>query len=231
MRNNLVAQRYAKAVLKNVEEQDHQAFRKDIAVLRDLFAEDREYISALNSFLYPLNERLDLAVKITDGLQNPEIWKNLFSILIKKHRFNILKEILTTLDHDILAESKKIKVELTLAFQHDEDTVKRIVKKIEKILKSDVEELRKRYIFEDFHEALIAQTIYAIRMTCTYNGGEKIEERGLVEGKLVFSVVVGNVQQEEIRIPIDEIRIAEFEDAGYLGIQLNQIERINVAEG
>ena len=139
MRNNLVAQRYAKAVLKNVEEQDHQAFRKDIAVLRDLFAEDREYISALNSFLYPLNERLDLAVKITDGLQNPEIWKNLFSILIKKHRFNILKEILTTLDHDILAESKKIKVELTLAFQHDEDTVKRIVKKIEKILKSDVE--------------------------------------------------------------------------------------------
>ena len=99
------------------------------------------------------------------------------------------------------------------------------------ILKNDVEELRKRYIFEDFQEALIAQTIYAIRMTCSYTSEEKIEKRGLVEGKLVFSVVVGNVQQEEIRVPIDEIRISEFKDAGYLGVQLNEMERIKITEG
>jgi F-type H+-transporting ATPase subunit delta len=139
VRNNLVAQRYAKAVLRNVEQRDHHALRKDVFTLRDLFAEDREFISALNSFLYPLNERLDLALKITYGLQNPEIWQNLFSILIKKHRFNILTDILNTLDHDILAESDKIKVELILAFQHDENMVKRIIKKVEKALHSEVE--------------------------------------------------------------------------------------------
>ena len=98
------------------------------------------------------------------------------------------------------------------------------------ISKKDVEELRKRYLFENFREALIAQTIYALRMTFNYAGDEKIEEHGLVEGELVFSVVVGNVQQEEIRIPIDEIRIAEFEDAGHLGVKLNEMQRVNVTE-
>ena len=140
MRNSLVAQRYADAVLKNIKQKDHQVFRKDIITLQNIFAEDREYITALNSFLYPLKERLELAEKITESLENSEVWKNLFTILIKKHRFNILSDILSGLDDEILAENNKIKAKITMAFQHDETVEKNIIRKVEEMLGSEIEE-------------------------------------------------------------------------------------------
>jgi len=139
VRNNLVAQRYAKAALKNVERQNHQIFREDIIALLAVFAENKEYITALNSFLFPLKERLELAEKVAAELRMSNVWKSLFQLLIKKHRFNILNDILDGLEYYILAEDNKLKVTLTMAFEHNKEMINEIVNRVEKELKSKIE--------------------------------------------------------------------------------------------
>jgi F-type H+-transporting ATPase subunit delta len=140
VKNNLVARRYAKAVLKNLDGKDHLSFREDINSLKTVFTKDKEFIKSLNSFLYPLNERLELADEIAAELGTPGIWKNLFFILIKKHRFNIIYEILTGLENHILAEEGRVKATLTLAFQHDRKMISRVMQQVEKELGSKIEE-------------------------------------------------------------------------------------------
>jgi len=140
VKNILIAQRYAKAILLNINKTDYNLIRDDVRVLKSGLTENREFIIALNSYLYPVKDRLKIVQKISEKLNQSEIWKNLSEILIKKHRFNIIIAILTELENLILAENNKIKITLTLAFKHDEEMIKKIIKQIEKILECKVEE-------------------------------------------------------------------------------------------
>jgi F-type H+-transporting ATPase subunit delta len=137
--NNLVAQRYARAVIDNVDADKHLVLNEDINCLKEAFLEDREYASAMNSFLYPLKERLQLAEKITEKLNIKNVWSSLFQILIKKHRFDIIMDLLISLEHYLLVERKRIKATITLAFEHEEDVVLKIRKIVEKVLESKIE--------------------------------------------------------------------------------------------
>lgn len=139
MRNNLVAQRYAKAALDNVAVDKHRSFREDIICLKQVFAANKEYAIALNSYLYPFKERLQLAELVTEKLKLQKIWKSLFQILIKKHRFNILSNVLDYLEHYLLAEEDKVKTQLKLAYKHDEEMITKIIKIVEKVLHSKIE--------------------------------------------------------------------------------------------
>jgi F-type H+-transporting ATPase subunit delta len=140
VKNTLLAQRYAKAILLNVNKKDYNLLRDDVKSLRSSLTENKDFIVALNSFLYPLKERLKLAEQISTKLNQSEIWRNLCEILIKKHRFNIIIEILTELENMILEENNKVKINLTLAFKHDDEIIQKIIKQIEKILECQVEE-------------------------------------------------------------------------------------------
>lgn len=139
MNNQLVAQRYAKAILMNIEKNEYGFYRTDIKALNRTFAEDWEYVSSLNSFLYPLKERLYLSEKISEKLINSIIWKNLFYLLIKKHRFSIIGDVLNELENYILIANKKVKATLTIAYEHDDKTIKKIVNEVEKKLNSKIE--------------------------------------------------------------------------------------------
>ncbi len=139
MRNNLVAQRYAKAVILNVKPEEFKDLRADIKNMTEIFHQDTDYLKSLDSMMFPFQKRLEAALEITKGLSKQKLWKNLFEILIKKNRFSLIDDILGVLDADILHLENKVYVNLTIAHKHSKEVMQQIESEIKKILKKDVE--------------------------------------------------------------------------------------------
>ena len=138
MRNKLIAQRYSKAVILNMEDRMLDSLLEDINSLNAIFSQDPSLIKSFDSFLYPLKKRIDLALNVADKLNNENIWKNLFQILIKKHRFTIIPDILIDLEERILDSRNQIKVTLKIAHEQTDNILNDIVEVIKDILKKDV---------------------------------------------------------------------------------------------
>ena len=138
MRNKLIAQRYSKAVILNTEDGMLDSLYEDISSLKIIFSQDTSLIKSFDSFLYPLKKRLDLALNVADKLNNKNIWENLFRILIKKHRFTIIPDILIDLEERILDSRDQIKVSLKIAHEQNDNILNDIVEVVKDILKKDV---------------------------------------------------------------------------------------------
>ena len=138
MRNKLIAQRYSKAVILNTEDGMLDSLYEDISSLKIIFSQDTSLIKSFDSFLYPLKKRLDLALNVADKLNNKNIWENLFRILIKKHRFAIIPDILIDLEERILDSRDQIKVSLKIAHEQNDNILNDIVEVVKDILKKDV---------------------------------------------------------------------------------------------
>lgn len=138
MRNKLIAQRYSKAVILNTEDGMLDSLYEDINSLKIIFSQDTSLIKSFDSFLYPLKKRLDLALNVADKLNNKNIWENLFRILIKKHRFTIIPDILIDLEERILDSRDQIKVSLKIAHEQNDNILNDIVEVVKDILKKDV---------------------------------------------------------------------------------------------
>ena len=138
MRNKLVAQRYARALILNIPEAKFELLLADINTLKQAFSKDLEYVKSINSFLFPLGKRLNLAKEVAAKLNNESVWGNLFQILIKKHRFTIIMDILLELENSILESRNQTKVSLKIAHEHSDLIMKDIIKVIKNILKKDV---------------------------------------------------------------------------------------------
>ena len=139
MRNKLIAKRYADAVLMNIDKRHFASFRNDIQLLEKAFFKHPDYVKSIDSLLYPIKKRIALADEVASKLANNSVWKNLFDILVKKHRFSIIGEILLALDQAILDRSNHVKVQLKIAHEHSDSVMKSIKKNITDILKKDVE--------------------------------------------------------------------------------------------
>ncbi len=138
MKNKLIAQRYANAVIMNVKEDLHTSLLDDVSVLNQIFAYSPESIKIIDSFLLSIPKRIGLTKDITAKLRNTNIWKNLFEILIKKHRFSIILDILKEIEIFILHSRNQIKVVLKIAHSISNETLEKIKSKIVKILKKDI---------------------------------------------------------------------------------------------
>lgn len=138
MRNKLIAQRYAKAIILNMEDRMLDSLLEDINSLNAIFSQDPSLIKSFDSFLYPLKKRIDLALNVADKLNNKNIWENLFQILIEKHRFTIILDILIDLEERILDSRNQIKVSLKIAHEQTDNILNDIVAVIKDILKKDV---------------------------------------------------------------------------------------------
>jgi F-type H+-transporting ATPase subunit delta len=92
-------------------------------------------INTMDSLLYPIKSRINIAVDISNNLKNKEIWQNLFVLLIKKHRFSLISAILFDFESTILSSRNQIKVRLKIAHQHSPETIEKIKVKLEKLFK------------------------------------------------------------------------------------------------
>jgi len=138
VKNKLIAQRYANAVIMNVNEDLYASIMDDVTILNQIFASSPESIKIIDSFLLSIPKRIELTKDITAKLKNKNIWKNLFEILIKKHRFSIILDILIEIEIFILHSRNQIKVVLKIAHSISNEILDKIKNKIVKILKKDI---------------------------------------------------------------------------------------------
>ncbi len=156
MKDKLIAKRYAKAAILNIPENQYYSVIKDIEFLRKAFAQDADYIKSINSFLFPLQNRIKLVEKISAQLNNKIIWENLFVLLVKKHRFTIIMEVLNEMENTVLISKNQVKASLTIAHEHSKMVLNKISSKIADILKKDV--VMKVNIDPEIIGGFIAQT-------------------------------------------------------------------------
>jgi len=138
VKNALVAQRYSQAIISGLDDNEINSILTDIELMNNSIETEPELVISVNSLLFPLNKRMDIAMEMTHKLANSELWKNMFSILVKKHRFNIITDILQDLENKILDKKNQIKVSLTIAQKLPEAVLDSIAVKLKNILGKDI---------------------------------------------------------------------------------------------
>ena len=138
MKNILVAQRYSHAIISGLDDKDINSILADVEIMSSSIKTEPELVNAVNSYLFPTKKRLEIALSMTKKLKNTKLWKNLFRILIKKHRFNIVTEILQDLENKILDKKNKVKVSLIIAHDLPKDILDSISVTLKDILEKDV---------------------------------------------------------------------------------------------
>ena len=138
MKDILVAQRYSKAIMSDLKENEINSILADVELMSRSIQKEPKLVDFVNSYLYPIDKRLEIALELTRKLKNSKLWENLFSILIKKHRFNIISVILKDLENKIFSEKKQIKVKLVVAHELPKDVLDSISNKLKEILEKDV---------------------------------------------------------------------------------------------
>lgn len=138
MNDILVAKRYSQALMSGLNKNEIDSILMDIELMSRSLRKEPELADIINSYLFPLNKRMDIALGMTDKLVHTKIWENLFKILLIKHRFNIITVILKDLERKILKEKKQVKVNLIIAHKLQKSMLKVISEKLKDILHRDV---------------------------------------------------------------------------------------------
>ncbi len=138
MKNKLLAKRYAKALISNLDESEYEDVLNDIKLLFQIFKVNVNLIDTIDSTIYPLKKRIALSSLITENLNKSKIWKNLFTLLVNKKRFFIIFELFTEIEYFILDEQNKVKVNLKIAHKQSKDTLQEISKTIKNIIQKEI---------------------------------------------------------------------------------------------
>jgi len=138
VKNMLIAQRYSHAIISGLDDKDINSILADVEIMSSSIKAEPELVNAVNSYLFPVKKRLEIALDMTQNLENTKLWKNLFGILLKKHRFNIITDILLDLENEILEKKNLIKVGLTIAHELPKNVLDSISAKLKDILEKDV---------------------------------------------------------------------------------------------
>lgn len=138
MKDILAAQRYSKAIFSSLDEDNIDHILTDIELMSESLQKEPSLTKAVNSYLLPLEKRMNAAMEMAEKFKHSEIWKNLFTILIKKHRFNILLVILFDLENKILDAKNQIKVKLTVARKLQDPVMRSISEKLSSIVEKDI---------------------------------------------------------------------------------------------
>lgn|GEM_PF-3562278 len=138
MKEQLLAERYAKAFMSLVESADHKSLLNDIDELRFILEKAPDFIKTIHSVVLPRKMRIELVGLLDEHVSHQELWSSLFSVLVHKHRFNILPDVLDAVEMQIHAENDEVKVRLTLARPHREAVMDNIRRLLEDILQHRV---------------------------------------------------------------------------------------------
>ncbi|MBN1327312.1 MAG: F0F1 ATP synthase subunit delta [Candidatus Cloacimonetes bacterium] len=138
MINKQLAVRYSRALLGNVPETEYQHLLQDLDYLNLILMNISDQIKLFDSFLFPFTDKSELISVILSGLKKQLHWKQLFLILLRKHKFSLLSEILSELEKTVLEEQNRIKVTLKLARQQSEESISSIKDYLMKIFEKEI---------------------------------------------------------------------------------------------
>ena len=139
MKDFELSKRYAKAFMELVAPAEHNDLLEDVRGLQEVLTENPEIIRSVHMMILSYPRKKKLVETLAEKLNFPELWRSLFVLLVKKHRFAIVQQILHCIEDFILEESNRVKVVLSLAREHDPDTMRKITRLLEDILKKSVE--------------------------------------------------------------------------------------------
>lgn len=138
MKAILLARRYVKAFLDNIEPEDYEKLLNDINLLQNFLNNNPDTVKLLDSMLYPMPFRQKFVCEISKFLKLASIWENLFQILINRHKFNLINEILDEMEKALFKIQNMLKVTLRTAREHTPETIENIRKLIENRLNCKV---------------------------------------------------------------------------------------------
>ncbi len=138
MKYAIIAHRYAQAFLATFSSQDYPSLYGDVEKLTALFASYPQLISIISSRVVRPDKRDALVETLLDGTAHHTRWANLFGILKKKAKIEIVPAILRDLEEKVLAAQGKMKILLTLAHEQSEEMIEKIRAIVEKEVQAKV---------------------------------------------------------------------------------------------
>ena len=139
MINKQIAKRYANAILNAQKSKNNQKkLLADVKFLQKIFSENKEVIEFLHSNILAKKIEKDIFKNITSNLKLSNFWSRVFELLLKKHKFLIIVELLDEIENQIYHNNDQIKVNLTLAEDTSEKIINQIKEYLKIILKKDI---------------------------------------------------------------------------------------------
>lgn len=132
MKDIIVAKRYALSVLYNISENNLAAFIDEVKYIKAILDQNTDLYNLLKSKIVSIHDKLEFFETIVNDLEHKEIWLSFFLVLMPKQRGDILQQILDEIIKNAYLSKNAKAVKLILAYDHDEDTILKIAKSIEK---------------------------------------------------------------------------------------------------
>ena len=121
-----------------VEQDDHGSLLQDIESIRGILSANPDFVKTVHSVVLPRARRLELVHMLDEHIRHQKLWNSLLEILVHKHRFNILSDVLDSIEAAIHAENDEVKVNLTLARDHGDTVHAHITRLLQDILQHKV---------------------------------------------------------------------------------------------
>ncbi len=139
MRDFEISKRYAKAFISLIAPDEHNDLLDDVRGLHEVLTGNPEIIRSVHMMILSYPRKKKLVEALAENLHFADRWRSLFVLLVKKRRFSIILTLLNCIEDFILDENKRVKVMLSLAREHDGQTMQNITHLLEDILKKNVE--------------------------------------------------------------------------------------------
>ena len=156
MRQRLIAQRYAKAIVENFETAQLKSLLTDIEILKAVLKEYPEVEQSLHTQLLPLQKRLELVKDILIDTVNADKWDSMFQLLIKKHRFNLITDIFDEIENMVHDKYDEVVVRLKIARDLTPESEVKVSEYLKTILHKTV--ILKKEIHEELIGGFVAET-------------------------------------------------------------------------
>ncbi len=139
MKDFEVSKRYAKAFIELISVDEHAELLEDIRGLQEILTENPEIIRSVHLMILSHPRKKKLVTALAENMNFAERWQSLFMLLVQKRRFSSILTILECMEDTILQENNRVKVTLSVARKHDDQTMQNITRLLEDILKKKVE--------------------------------------------------------------------------------------------
>ncbi len=156
MRQRLIAQRYAKAIVENFETAQLESLLTDIETLKAVLKQYPEVEQSLHTQLLPLQKRLELVKDVLVGTVNTEKWNSMFQLLIKKHRFILISDIFDEIENMVHERRDEVVVNLKIARDLTPESESKVAEYLKSVLHRTV--ILKKEIHEELIGGFVAET-------------------------------------------------------------------------
>ncbi|MBP7563687.1 MAG: ATP synthase F1 subunit delta [Candidatus Cloacimonetes bacterium] len=138
MKDIIVAKRYALSAIYNIKTEDFSEFVNEVKILSGIFESNPDLYQIMKSKIVTTTAKLEFLEEITSNFLLKDFWHSFFLLLTSKKRELIFIQILREILKQAYLTNDAKAVDIILAFEHTEETLMQIVKKIEHAIRHKI---------------------------------------------------------------------------------------------